>query len=397
MSSLIDSVAQFRTRASEVGFSVAQIDSFVASGVDTLSKLAFAIGQPGQTIPEDAATAFLQTAFARAPVLQEVAVLKRLVFEAHTYLVATLRQSVDQDEGQPRKVAFAERNTRMQALRATLAGVCIEGELEPAHTLLDKACNMFDKNVLTYLEPSVCISRSLEIQGTTKHKELTLEKGSLVIKHDDKLTASTDSEIKLHYAFVRRAVSFEFAQIMSFAQHNQWETYLFESLHRDVPPGYAKASLSQVIMCDKAAWSRLATLAPSIRQRPDGTYPLGEALLGLRHDPHIALHLAPLSRPAGVHPENPDRFHPYNPNPPKGDPKGKGNPKGKGKGRGAPPMPKELRGKYHRLQNGEPLCFAFNSSSGCQSKAKAGEKCNKGWHLCAEPKCQQPHSLQNHK
>ena len=75
MWSLKDGAAQFRVRA-----------GFVANGVGTLSKLAFAIGQPGQTIPEDAVNTFLNTAFRRAPVLQEVAILKRLVFEAHTHI-----------------------------------------------------------------------------------------------------------------------------------------------------------------------------------------------------------------------------------------------------------------------------------------------------------------------
>ena len=37
--------------------------------------------------------------------------------------------------------------------------------------------------------------------------EPELEKGSLILKNDDKMTCSTDSEIKLHYAFSRRAVA----------------------------------------------------------------------------------------------------------------------------------------------------------------------------------------------
>ena len=79
-----------------------------SSGIDCLSKLAFVIGQPGQPIQNQEVTDFLQNT--RAPTLAETAALKRLGFEAHTYLVATLRQQIDQsDETQPRKVAFAER------------------------------------------------------------------------------------------------------------------------------------------------------------------------------------------------------------------------------------------------------------------------------------------------
>lgn len=58
----------------------------------------------------------------------------------------------------------------------------------------------------------------------------------------------------------------------------------------------------------------------SVRQRVDGTYPVGEALLALRSGPNSALFLAPLAKP----------FE-------KGKGK-KGKPKGKGKG-GSSPMP----------------------------------------------------------
>ena len=41
-------------------------------------------------------------------------------------------------------------------------------------------------------------------------------------------------------------------------------------------------------------------------------------------------------------------------------------------------------------------CWAFNLPNGC-GKAKAGESCAKGIHLCAEPGCFKPHSLQDHR
>lgn len=81
------------------------------------------------------------------------------------------------------------------------------------------------------------------------------------------------------------------------------------------------------------------------------------------------------------------------------------NSKGKGKGKkggakgakGTPPMPKDLHGKWHRTQQGDPICFGFNTSSGCAEKGiKPGERCRKGLHVCAEPCCQQRHSLTEH-
>ena len=399
MTSLLDSTAHFTDRCQRLGLTPAFIALLNRAGVDSLSRLAFTVGQPGQPIQNNDVDTFLQTALGRAGTLAEASSLKRLAFEAHTYLVATLRQQVDSTEdSQPRKVAYAERTQRMEALRNDLRGLDISGEHEPSHGLLDKACNIYDQNSIKWLEPAICISRSLEVQGASKSRELTLEKGALILKAEDKQTCATDSEIKLHYAFVRRAVAFNFARLMSFQQHSAWETFLFESLRREVPPGYSRATLSQVISCDKAAWSRLAALNTAVRERGDGTFPLGEALLNLRRDPAIALYLAPLAKPVqATSSQSGGRPAPYHANPPRNQPsKGKGKSGGKSK---APPMPAELRGKYHKTANNEPICFAFNTSSGCpqSSTVRPGERCPKGLHVCAEPKCQQAHSLQQHK
>ena len=160
------------------------------------------------------------------------------VLSLSSYLVASIRQSVEQtDETAPRKVPHAERTTRMEELRTSLRGVSISGELEPAHVLLDRACSIFDLNSVKFLDPASCVSRAAEVLGTSKNKELILESGSLVLKEPDKLVASTDSEIKVYYAFVRRALALTFARVMSFEQHGLWEAFLFESLHRDPPQG----------------------------------------------------------------------------------------------------------------------------------------------------------------
>ena len=83
------------------------VTALAVAQVDNLSKLAFVIGQPGQPIQNQDVTDFLQRALGRVPTLAETSALKRLGFEAHTYLVATLRQQIDHsDDSQPRKVAF---------------------------------------------------------------------------------------------------------------------------------------------------------------------------------------------------------------------------------------------------------------------------------------------------
>ena len=370
MTSLVDSQAHFESRLRELGLGAGLITNIVNHGVVTLSQLAFAVGQPGQPLTDIAIDQFVQAAARRPAVINEVSILKRAAFEAQTYLIATLRQSVDRTDDAPRKIAYAERTSRMEALRGALAGIEVSGEQEPAHCVLDKACAIYESNTLKYLDPASCVSRAHEIQGATKNRELTFEKGSLVLKSgEDKLSSPTDSEIKVHYAMVRRGLAFQFARLMSHAQHCQWETFLFEAMHREAPPGYSRPSLAQLLQCDKAAWSRLASTAVDLRQRADGSYPLGEALLNLRNDPNIALHLAPLMKQTA--PPN------YGPNPHGGgnqDHRGQpyvqpGNAKGRGKGKKKnPPVPAELRGKWFKTPKGEPLCYGFNCSSGFPTK-----------------------------
>ena len=326
MTTLIDSSAHFEGRLRELGVASGVVTAIKNHGVTTLSQLAFAVGQPGQPLVDATIDAFLQAALGRGPALNESAAIKRAAFEAQTYLIATLRQNVERGDETPHKIAFAERTSRMEALRAAVVGISVTGEHDPAHCLLDKACQMYESNTLKYLDLASCVSRTLEIQGTTKSRELTFEKGSLVLKNpEDKLTSATDSEIKVHYAMIRRGLAFQFAKLMSHEQHCEWETFLFEALHRETPPGYAKPGIVQLLQCDKAAFGRLSCTIQNIRQDAVGNYPLGTALLQLKSDPNIALYLAPLARSSAPAPPNPGgpRPTPYDGGP---------GPKGKGKG-----------------------------------------------------------------
>lgn len=111
MTSLLDSTAHFSDRCLKLGLGQQFVTALHRAGVDNLSRLAFAVGQPGQAIQNNDVEDFLQRALGRASTLVEASSIKRMAFEAHTYLVATLRQQVDHtDDAQPRKVAFAERN-----------------------------------------------------------------------------------------------------------------------------------------------------------------------------------------------------------------------------------------------------------------------------------------------
>lgn len=158
---------------------------------------------------------------------------------------------------------------------------------------------------------------------------------------------------------------------MSFSQRCEWETFLVEALHRESPPGYTKPNPAQVIQCDRAVWTRHASTVESVRQRLDGAYPVGEALLALRSDPNITLYLAPLAKPANQ--DKPNWWNRSGPYLQQAD-KVKGK-KGKGQSKGRISAPKQLIGKWRKTPQGEPICFAPNTSDGCSSFVPAGERC----------------------
>lgn len=169
MSLLLESEAQFRSRATEIGLSQETIQAIKDAGASTLSALAFAVGQPGTPIVSQEVDNFLRAALGRDPTLAENNGVRRLAFEAQTLLVASLRQVVEhRDDGAPKRIGAAERETRMNAIRAELGGLCIADEYEPSHLLLEKACQVHESNTLKYIDPASCTSRCQEVQGSTK-------------------------------------------------------------------------------------------------------------------------------------------------------------------------------------------------------------------------------------
>ena len=74
----------------------------------------------------------------------------------------------------------------------------------------------------------------------------------------------------------------------------------------------------------------------------------------------------------------------------KGGSKGSGD---KGKGRG-PNMPSELKGHEYETKDGVNICFGFNT--GTCSRAKPGERCPRGLHVCCVKGCEKSHSLKAH-
>ncbi len=137
----------------------------------------------------------------------------------------------------------------------------------------------------------------------------------------------------------------------------------------------------------------------SLKRNATNQLPMDMALPTILNQPTVAFHLLPLSgatqkASSTTKASNPSKGSRSPHRQPTG--KGKGGPKGrKGKNRG-PSIPAGLINKALETPQKQPLCWAHNLPNGC-GKAKAGESCAKGTHLCAGPGCFKPHSLQDHR
>ena len=132
--SLAESEATFEQNAKRVGLHDDWVAGLKTIGINTLGKLAFAVSQPGQPTPDNLVTTLLQdTHVVRVVSVGDVAVMKRLIFEAQTTVIALIRtQSDPNNDPTQRKIPAAERNARIQEQRGRLAGMALEGPLEVA-------------------------------------------------------------------------------------------------------------------------------------------------------------------------------------------------------------------------------------------------------------------------
>ena len=90
MTTIVDSKPYFKQRAAEVALTERVVNALATTGVVTLSQLAFCVGQPGQILPQDDFNKW-GTSLLQDLTLGEKGSLKRLILEAQTLLVASLK------------------------------------------------------------------------------------------------------------------------------------------------------------------------------------------------------------------------------------------------------------------------------------------------------------------
>ena len=190
--------------------------------------LAFATSyQPGRTDE----TPFLELSkkiLGEQATLGAVSTFRRLYFTCHTQCVADMKAEVERRDGEPpMQMPLAERAERHDAQKRRLVGVDVEGDNEPSHTLLDKVMAQRREDVLRYIPPEECTSRVTEIKGAKKPKTVQFDNAGYIKVQDedplDKISISTSWD--LHQAWLRRALAYDQAGLLSFQVHQAWTSF----------------------------------------------------------------------------------------------------------------------------------------------------------------------------
>ena len=407
MTSIVESEAHFTKRCQETGLSDRGLASVLAAGYSNLGQLAFATGQSGQPLVEADFQRFAQNVLGGMATMADISTLKRLVFEGQTVLLAQLRdQVVNPDAATTRKLPAVERTTKMQNLRARLAGVVIEKALEPRYALLDAVAQQWESKQLAYLSPEKCTSREWEITMSKTSKQLSIDTDKLLVKSEQAVPdQQVATEMQVFEALRRRGIALAFTDSLSWEVHERYLQRIFQHLRNEAPEGYFKTSLQQVLRADREVFLHMVQRDVSVRRAADNTLPMDAAIMSAASSYEVGFHLMPLlkktekpqpSQPSG---SAPGTWQPGKRNIESG-PYGKGKgkfSKGKGKAKKVMSMvPKELQGRDNVSvdPHGRRLCFEFNL--GRCSKVPNGGECERGFHLCMRRGCHAPHPESEH-
>lgn len=106
--------------------------------------------------------------------LLRICLLSRGFFLRHRLSIHNLKTVVKRDEGSARRMAPPECEARLARQRALLRGIDITGPLQPAHGLYDLCTSMIEKNEISYISPTRCLSTNRNLQGLSQIRNYSL-------------------------------------------------------------------------------------------------------------------------------------------------------------------------------------------------------------------------------
>ena len=396
--SLIESKHAFAARCDELDSTGDLKSKLATEGIGTHRNMAFCLGTP-QAPPTEQAVKDICIRLFRSdpPAMGQIALFRALHFESTTLVVQSFRDLVTQGDAESsstKKVPVPEKRARLSAQRTRLGGLTIRGETEPSHQLLDLANAIYESGTMTYIPPKKCTKRDDEVSMGAKDKNQAVQIEGSVLKVGPeplKYECDTGTELKLMWAFTRRAVAMDSCHLLSYEVQYEWIQKMMDCLAASAPPGYAKVSVSQVVRSDQELWLLLACEVPGpYKVDASGTSPLDAKFKALITDPRVSQFLLPLPK-AVAHVADPLDGE-------KGK-TGKGKGRGKSKGRGGKDrvprnLPVQFKGLQTKTDKGN-ICFGFNLEEGCANQTRKvphGIRCDRGLHICM--RCHKPgHSL----
>ena len=451
---MMDSEATFAERLQSIGLAgISQ--KFTDAGWSTFATFAFATSAvPGASDPHTA-KAFddevMVPLFGSATHIDKAKV-RRLHFEAYTFAAADMTMRMSRtDDDPPRRMTNAERETRWSLLVGRLApGMTLIGIYEPSHAIINTCAEIYDSNVLRYVEWAECTQRSQELNGIKSEPMWKVDPVSKCLKAIDvPVPGKADwkgDNLLLKATLQRRGLALDMAGLMSFEVHETLVDMIFTKLVEEPPHGYAHPTINQLHDADREIWTQLCNLTRK-GVKPDlaGVRPMEANFQKLLDSPRVAMIVmghklgggAGSSGGGGLPRLIQDRGALGRSREDDGDNKAKKQLKAKNqeleklrqenarlrKGGGAPPppkptfertvkdkfkkkgdradtgrgptMPQGLIGKAARSPEGVPICFGYNlgTCTGCAP----GARCSKGAHVCCEPGCGKNHPLAEHE
>ena len=403
--SFLDSEATFSQQAEDAGLSEAWVEALKNGALATFAKLSFAVTSPGVVATDDQITRFLgDLRPGVAPTIADRSAFKRILFESQTLMMHSFKATAKGEEALPKKLSAPERQARLERQRQELRGLDIQGPLEPSHALYDLCASMIEKNEVSYISPSKCLSRQQELMGTKPEKEIQLDstKTALVVKEQN-TTAEINitSDLSLYQAMQRRTLALDLTGLVTYEVMRKWIDRLFALYSQPPAPGFQKVSQAQLLRADRQAFIRLSELfVGSLKAAVVAGKPLDPYVEKLENDMTVTYFMLPVptSHSAGstdkVDKVDKDTKRPAAPNTKGGQPPKKfqkGASKGSNKGKKRDPIPTALRGMHSRTPQGEPICFSYNLGT-CKQGASCPRK-----HVCAVPNCYKAHPQTEHQ
>ena len=268
MASAPDSQPFFEQHALKIGMEQTLLHKFLAGGIKTVSQAAYAATPPGQVLTDDKVTDLCNKLGAHNLSLNQLTVVKRLLFEAQTMSLAHLKASIDQQpESAVRKLPGAERAQRLELQALRLGGLEIRNDLEPAFCVYDAVTTQIEQGSLKYIHPSKVPTRQQELSQSKPAKELTLDasgNGLAIQDKSSKVQAQLGTEMATYRALQRRGLAYDLIGVLSFRVHERWLQKAFAHMSTPAPPGYNRPSLQQVLRADRALWLELASRQPQL-------------------------------------------------------------------------------------------------------------------------------------